>query len=249
MTKVLFAGDWHGNYAWADKVIREAGHADVEYILQVGDFGYGWEVNGNGCAFSQLVSEWAVDAGVEVWWLDGNHENYDLMELDGLLPKDDGASDDWLWPVGYLPNLAYMHRGSRFILGETSFMAMGGAYSVDKAYRTPHQSWWEQEELTAADVERAGTTAVDFLLTHDAPAHQLVPGDHAQWKSQDAAADANREKLLEVVERVRPEILIHGHYHIRYSDTLVVDPDIGFSVEVTGLGRDGDPNSLLTLEV
>jgi hypothetical protein len=54
-------------------------------------------------------------------------------------------------------------------------------------------------------------------------------------------AEAHRWKLWQVVDAVRPSQYWHGHYHVRYSERLVLDADgpAPGVVNVEGLADDG----------
>ena len=72
--KLLFAGDWHGDEGWAEEVLVTAATRGVDWVVQVGDFGFGFfrlgdDPNEPGdwaprCPFARHVSALAVEAGV-----------------------------------------------------------------------------------------------------------------------------------------------------------------------------------------
>jgi Calcineurin-like phosphoesterase len=241
----MFCGDWHGDAYWMTKCIRAAANEKISTLIQVGDFGYGWTIDEDRqCGFSTYASAVACDYKVDVFWIDGNHENFDLMEENNLFP----ASATGPNPIMVEPRVWYIPRGTVHEFGNTSMLFLGGAYSVDKDHRTPNVSWWSQEEITDDDVAMA-MESIElaehhpwWMITHDAPEHILVPGDHAAWKHKDEDTKPNRAKLVEVMNAVQPQRLIHGHYHIRY--------DAEFNnTAVTGLGCNGNADSILIEEV
>ncbi|MCB1004106.1 MAG: metallophosphoesterase, partial [Acidimicrobiales bacterium] len=87
--RVLFAGDWHGDEEWADRVIRRAVDDGCETVVQLGDFGFGFFWLGDDpaepgdwaprCPFARAVSALATRAGVRVVFVDGNHDNQVLL--------------------------------------------------------------------------------------------------------------------------------------------------------------------------
>lgn len=243
--RVLVAGDVHGDGGHLHYLFREATRAGAEAIIQVGDYGW-WPHKGSGAAYIQQTSDLAVHFGVEFFWLDGNHENFDsLFEHEGT----DGDV-----PVELLPGAHYLPRGCSFMFGDTKFAVLGGAFSVDKWYRLAREDssglarslWWPQEQATMADVHRAvrNGAGAHVLLTHDVPL--MVPLDKLNAGPLpvdiEAEAQINRERLQFVVEELRPERVISGHFHTRWSG--VVD---GIQFDV--LDRDGSGgNSWLLLE-
>ena len=103
--KVLFAGDWHGDVDWAAEVIARAAETGCGWVVQVGDFGFGFFRLGDDpaepgdwaprCEFAEGVSNLA-DAGVRVVFIDGNHDNPVLLGRLADLRTPEG-------PEGFVP--------------------------------------------------------------------------------------------------------------------------------------------------
>lgn len=207
-SRALVVGDMHGNlFAWERTILPafKQSHADV--ILQVGDFGYGWDDY-----YLPRLDELLDEAGVEVLWLDGNHENFDRLEAIGAFPNQTE-------PQATSRHTTYLPRGFVWTWHGVRCMALGGAYSVDKDYRTPHRSWWPQEELTDEDVGRACAQGiVQVMFTHDAPFGVQVPGlpGPAEEDRFRELCAPNRTKVRDVQERMMPKTLFAGHMHVPY---------------------------------
>lgn len=223
--RVVVAGDWHGNSRWAEHVISRAGDLLRDearpLVLQLGDFGV-WP-GPVGAGYISRVREACTRAGVQLWFIDGNHEDFTQIQ-----EHRDG------YPVRWLP------RGSRWNWHGRTWLALGGAVSVDRALRTEGLSWWPEEEITAdqaLDVIKAGPA--DVMLTHDCPTGVTItfPPPPAAWDLADLArSDRHRERLQIVAGAVQPRYLVHGHLHMAYQRTC----DLGYGpVEVTGLDCDG----------
>ena len=97
-----------------------------------------------------------------------------------------------------------------------------GAWSIDKAYRTPHVSWWPNEELNVAEAEVALETYAqvkpEVMITHTAPSSVAV-------KLADPAFggyfDPSTERLLEEMPRLhRPDLWIFGHWHTSWNEKI-----------------------------
>lgn len=235
--RVGIAGDWHGNTTWATRAVRKIAAAlpaeGPRIIVQLGDFGI-WPGR-DGAEYLARLDAALAEADAELWFLDGNHEDFD--ELARLRPGPDGREQvtDRIW---HLP------RGYRWRWHDREWLALGGAVSLDRAGRTAGTDWWPEEEITprqAGAVIEAGLA--DVMLTHECPAgvqHDFPPPPR-WWASADLRRnDAHRSMLREVVLAVRPSWLVHGHLHIGYRREV----DLGAGpVEVTGLDRDGAEHS------
>lgn len=232
-SRFVVAGDWHGSEFAARAAIGVAARAGAPVLVQVGDFGL-W-AGRDGERFLAAVSAAAVESGVHVLWLDGNHENFDLLDT---FPVDPATR---VRPV--VPYVAHLPRGSRWTWGGLRFAAVGGATSLDVARRTPGCSWWPQEALTAAQAHRvAAEGPCDVLLTHDCPEGVAIPGvdrvSSRRWWPEDAlrTAWAHREQLAVLVAELSPTHLFHGHFHVRYTAAARLCP--AHVSEVVGLGDD-----------
>jgi predicted phosphodiesterase len=251
--RILFAGDTHGDANHVRFLLDRAVKLDCQAVYVLGDFGI-WNHSDQG-KFVEAVSKFSLLAKVPVYFLPGNHDNYDLLEV---WEKDNDRDEDGFVPVH--TNVLYSPRGHRWTWGGVQFMSLGGAYSVDKGWRvednerllreatkragagfslsakqqyilrTKQYYWWRQEEITeeeAAYALRPG--AVDVLLTHDKP-RDSNPGWHRKDLFQ---CHANQDKIQAVVNAKRPEILLHGHLHYPYEQmvgqtwvrSLDCDPD------------------------
>lgn len=245
---VTLAGDWHGDAGWAARAIEQAAAAGSRLVVQLGDFGL-WPGDA-GEGYLDAVELACRRHDVVVFWLDGNHEDFDRLARYPIAPNG-------LRPVR--PNVWHLPRGTRWTWHGQVWLAVGGAVSVDRARREPGTSWWWQETLKpdeAASIAAAGPA--DVLLTHDRPAMAQAalgefPGSwHAQglangWAREDLhAADEHSALLQTVVDAVMPSRLFHGHMHERY-DALINPATWGRPCRVTGLDQQGGRSNLLHL--
>lgn len=254
--RILLCGDLHANTAAAVAVIDHADALGADLILQAGDFGY-WSRDRQGRSFLQKVAVRLERHNLELWWVDGNHE--DLERLSTLPLQVDGTR--WLRDVhGELsPTIRHLPRAHRWRWGETRWLAVGGAVSVDRDMRRPGVDWFPQEELTDAEADAViADGPADVVVAHDAP---LGVPFLRQWLRQDLPAwrrdspwpvgrlirsDEHQRRIRRVVEGVEARVVIHGHHHVRYDDVLKAAHG---EVQVHGLGMDTDPLSARCLLV
>lgn len=246
-TSVAVAGDWHGNASWAIKCIRHlAEHTDVTLLLHLGDFGY----MGEGFdRYIHKVSREAAKAGVTIWVLPGNHENYDWLAKQPIDNQGRTITS---------PGILALPRGNRFTVAGVTFCAVGGAVSVDKGSRTFGRSWWPQEEITETEMNTISAgPPVDVLLTHDAPMGCATPRmdrrSFLDWVGPVVAseADAHQTRVRNIVDALHPRLLLHGHMHARYSETVEwVTPDYKpYACRIEGLACDDMEGNQILLDL
>jgi hypothetical protein len=101
-----------------------------------------------------------------------------------------------------------------------TWLALGGAYSVDQHKRTEGRDWWPEEVLTEDDAGIAMDGGrVDVMLTHDSPdgtdlGAKLPPNPY--FPEHLEGAQRHRKLLGRVVDEVCPQVLFHGHYHVEH---------------------------------
>lgn len=231
---VAFAGDWHGNTAWATQTIAALAERGVRVIVQCGDFGM-WPGD-RGAAYLRALDETLDEHGLVLGFVDGNHDDHDQL---AALPRTDGVA----WPA---TRIAHLGRGARWEWGGVTFAALGGAVSVDKRMRTEGRNWWAAEAATEQDVRRlADGGPVDVLVCHDRPAGSPLPFLRFVSRLWPAAvqkeAAAHRDLVQRAVEAVEPRVVVHGHYHNHrdHSRDRVVEVINGRRVGVILCDRDG----------
>lgn len=214
---LAIAGDWHGALGWSRAAMEYAKRKGATALLHVGDFGY-WPAydehtrsQTGGCYFVEKVREAARELELPVFWLDGNHENHDV-----LIP---GQGDEW---VRHLP------RGHRWSWWGKQFMAVGGAFSIDRFMRKEGVSYWQGELLTDEQLEYAKRVphGLDVIFSHDCPTGINIPGIGPDSKPRGgkefwppdmlAGAARHRKRVRQIWDTHHPQRWYHGHYHVDY---------------------------------
>lgn len=111
-----------------------------------------------------------------------------------------------------------------------TWLALGGAGSIDRLVRVPGHSWWPEEVITDADVVTAAASGpVDVLVCHDAPSAVRTTrvGSRRQVELYDprlspppeivAWCDSSRRLLDRAVASLKPRLVVHGHHHVAYA--------------------------------
>jgi len=235
-SRILLAGDVHGNCSFVISLLDQARNKGCDRIVQLGDWG-AWEHEADGRKFVADVERHATKRGIQILWLDGNHDNISLT-LELHPERDDEGFHVVTDHVRYVP------RGHRWTWDGVRFAAFGGAYSIDKQWRLdkekkrrkPGTLWFPEEEMTDAEFYRhlADPTPVDVLLSHDKP-RSSNPG----WNRKDLPECwPNQDRIQAAAVTLKPRLLAHGHLHYRYSQMILVGDDRWCDVE--GLAADPD---------
>lgn len=243
-SRIAFMGDVHGNGFHTDRAIRYAADYGAQVVLHVGDFGYRFSPS-----FMAKVQRALEDTGLVLGFAPGNHDDYDRLDA---LEAGHGCT-----AIPMRPNIFYLPRGFRWTWSGVSFLALGGAHSVDRPWRARGE-WWARETITIGEaVTAANGGRADVMITHDVPDGVRIPcieGNPIGFpESEIEAAQRHRELLRRVVDVVQPKHLFAGHYHCRLNAPLVgrdyrtevhiLDMDGGamadnvMIVEVSGLRR------------
>lgn len=191
-----------------------------DLLMILGDFGNVWD----GGKQDLYWQRWLESKPWTTLFVDGNHENHDLLATYPAEPL-------WGGMVHRVqPHVLHLMRGYVFDLPvrphETqSFLAMGGTYSHDKEWRTEGKSWWALEVPTKEERDRcekslaARDWQVDYVLTHDAPAQVVTQVSQRIWNSS-VPTDEFEQWLGDIDALLTYRRWFFGHWH----DDLHIDP-------------------------
>lgn len=231
--KVLFAGDTHGSTNHIITLLDNAKASGCDRVFVLGDFGY-WEHHPSGVKYLDEINRHATLRQIPIYFLDGNHDKT------SMLVQRYGSNRDSEGFMFVRAMVRYAPRGHTWKWDDVSFMALGGAYSVDKDYRLaieqhegspPGTQWFPEEEMTDEELHEylGRISSVDILLTHDKPR-----ASSPRWNRKDLPECwPNQDRVQEAVRQLNPKLLLHGHLHYRYQDW--VRSGNGDWTQVTGL--------------
>ena len=165
---VYLTGDTHGDIdRFRHGRLRWLSRRDTVVVL--GDFGFVWD----GSKAEQKKLDWLRKRPYTLLFLDGSHENYDLLAQYPTVELFGGK----VQALG--GNVYHVCRGSVLTLEGKKYLCFGGAESQDKEEREPGVNWWPQEMPSDEEYAFCEKTLeengwqVDYVLTHDAPSRFL----------------------------------------------------------------------------
>ena len=230
MNKIIVTGDIHGNPFQRlnlENFPEGKTYTKEDYVIILGDFGLVWDDS----AMEHSCLNWLENKPWTTLFIDGNHENYDLLNK---FPIEE-------WGGGRVQKIRssviHLLRGEVYDIGGYKFLAMGGARSHDiqdgilevgdprikiwkkndfKLFRINHISWWEEEIPNEEERKNAlknlaeNDYKVDYILTHEAPSSDVVLMDHLLYHPD----EYSKWLEMEIRQKVKYKKWFFGHYHL-----------------------------------
>ena len=214
---IAIFGDWHGDADFALRQLKKVHeNGPVDAYLHVGDFGV-WP----GSDFLDKVNETLTEQGKELWFIDGNHEDFNMIRQ---------AESDYRGLGTIRSHIYHIPRGFSWVLGGKVFMGLGGATSIDRNLRQAGVSWFRDEEISNKNLNDALVRGhVDVLITHDSPKLPVPSRNFSIPEDIQFDADENRRKIGQVIVSSGATLNVHGHHHLAYESNF-------FCCRVVGLG-------------
>lgn len=205
---IYVISDTHGDLSrFRAPALRRLGRGDTLIVL--GDFGFVWD----GSPAERRALRWLGHRRYRVLFLDGSHENFDLLARYPTVELDGGTA----WQLE--KRLYRLQRGGLYTIEGHTLLAFGGGESLDRESREEGVSWWPQELPDADDYARcdaalaAAGGQVDFILTHDGPTRLLrfLKLNRDSVLYEENALEMYLDGLL---QRVRCRRWCFGRYHL-----------------------------------
>lgn len=200
-------GDTHGELSrFQTKAFRRLKKRDTLIVL--GDFGFIWD----GSKREKKALKWLSKRRYRLLFLDGSHENYDLLEAYPTTAFSGGTARK------IAENIFWLQRGEIYELEGKTLFVFGGAESLDKETRAEGKTWFRQEVPSPEQFEKArqNLTArrnrVDYILTHDAPARLA---DFLHLSKDSVLYEATQLELFfnDLYQHVQYDKWLFGRYH------------------------------------
>jgi predicted phosphohydrolase len=220
---IFVTGDIHGSHSIAklssDKFPAGKTLTKNDYVIIAGDFGLVWTPQGGvGFEDQQYWLKWLNDKPWTTLFVDGNHENFELLNAH---PEIEAFGSK----VGRIrSSVFHLKRGRIYTIDGKKIWAFGGGYSYDKGSRTPYRSWWPDEMPTYAEMEsgmnslEAAQFKVDYIISHTAPQH-ITEGILSMIKPcfpepADGGELSLRKYFHEVADKTEFKHWYFGHFHV-----------------------------------
>lgn len=231
---IYVTGDTHCNWMSRlnTKVFPEQKEMCKEdYVIICGDFGI-WDNSKE----ERHDLDWLEDKPFTTLFLDGNHDNFDILDAMPVTEFHGGNVHQ------IRPSVLHLMRGQVFNLENHTFFTFGGARSHDicdgilepsdpcfkqkkraldreiprAQYRIHHQTWWERELPSQKEKEEGWNNLerchfkVDYILTHTPYSSLLheMDGGRGQFETNDLT-----DYLQQIKENTEYKHWIFGHMH------------------------------------
>ncbi|HEY5587633.1 MAG TPA: metallophosphoesterase family protein [Candidatus Paceibacterota bacterium] len=227
---IFVTGDTHGDYERfkTKTFLKQAELNKEDYLIICGDFGY-WKDTPD----QSYWLDWLDNKSFTTLWIDGNHENFDmLMQIE--VTHWNGGNVQFI-----RPSVIHLMRGQVFTIDGCKIFTFGGARSHDiqggildpldprleeKLYankllsipvRVDHVSWWKEEQPTkeemAEGIENLDThqNKVDYTITHECAADTKKELFTDEYDPQDYLSPY----LQKIKEKADFKKWYFGHHH------------------------------------
>jgi hypothetical protein len=164
----------------------------VPFSIQVGDMGVGFMGFRGGELRSLTNPPYDAMSKGRHYFIRGNHDNPQVCE----------RHDFWL------PD------GSQ----SQGVFCLGGAVSIDRAYRTEGLDWWPDEECSYAELEAHidayAASKPEVVITHDCPesvANEILAAFNIRKIEDGSRTRVALERMLAIHQ---PRLWLFGHWHV-----------------------------------
>lgn len=161
---IYLTADTHGEIHRFDSS-RMRGMKTGDTLIVCGDFGFIWD----GGPVEEKILKKLGKKKYRILFLDGAHENYDLLERYPVSQWNGGK-------VRRISgNLYHLLRGQVYEIEGKKVFAFGGGESAEKQLRMEAGKWWEREMPTMEEMRegaenlKAAGKRVDYIVTHTPP--------------------------------------------------------------------------------
>lgn len=199
-------GDTHGGediHKISSKCFPARHLTKNDYLLVCGDFGVVMDQS----ATDFYLRRWYRDKPWTTLFVDGNHENHDLLATYPISEWNGGK-------VQFISDsIIHLMRGQVYEIDGHKLFTMGDASSHDRQFRKTGVSWWAGEMPTAAELSEARANllahgnCVDYIITHCA-------GGRIQDQLRPYYEKNELTAFFDELEKIDYRHWYFGHYHL-----------------------------------
>lgn len=218
---IFVTGDTHGQVTFQKLPAFARANPQLtkrDYVIIAGDFGAVWSKE----TLERDLKPYS-DLPFTVLFVDGNHENFDLLNAFPVSEWQGGK-------VHFMKeDIIHLMRGQVFELEGNTIFTFGGATSVDQNFRREGYSWWKAEPPTDEDLSEAlanlkrYNNKVDYIVTHSCGERALM---YPPLRTRTLQMDVYPEnQMLSYFEDILEyKHWYFGHYHLdgRLNDRMTV---------------------------
>lgn len=229
MSRTFLMGDIHGKWQFVENLCKKKDTTIEDKVILLGDTGLNF-FTGDDAWRNKNIKKKLAKLPITIVAMRGNHDGRVTP-----LVQDAGWSfrkyeDNFLWFEKKYPNILYMFdEVCTYIFDGCLFVAIPGAYSVDKYYRL-QQGWtWHEDEMLTLEEMENGRDILDGLIeiqNSEAEARPIIilshtcpiiyePTDLFLPHVDQSMVDKTMERYLcEFEYNVNYDAWFWGHYHV-----------------------------------
>lgn len=207
---IYITGDTHG---WIDSGKLYKFNLELtseDYLIIAGDAGFIWSHSKHEKEFRNELQK---DLDYTILFVDGNHENFELLEQYKIVDFHNGKArriNDKMY---------HLMRGEIYEIEGNTYFTFGGAHSTDKENRTPFISWWPREVPNYMERDHGiekltqHNWEVDYIITHDMPHSSVLKlvVEECHWMFPN---DSVKEFLDFILDKTEYKKWFCGHHHL-----------------------------------
>ena len=207
---IFVTGDTHGtldltkvgDYFYG----KENEYSKDDYLIICGDTG----ICGFVPSYEKVTRSILRDLPVTTLFIDGNHENFEELNSYGVDTWNGGK-------VHFIENdIIHLMRGQVFDIDATKIFTFGGAYSIDKDYRSEGVDWFPEEMPNEEEYEEglqnleSNDYTVDYIITHTAPRDVAAALGYGEMSDDEVEL---RKYFQRIAEEANFKAWYFGHFH------------------------------------
>ena len=210
---VYLTGDIHGDPERVVQFCLSMKPRRTDTIILLGDVA----ANYTGGHRDEWVKQTFEKLKINILCIHGNHEmrpstieSYKLKEWCGGM----------VWHEESYPHLLFAKDGEIYTIEGKSYLAIGGAYSVDKSYRLERNYGWWADEQPSEEIKHFVESQidkvkrVDYVLSHTCPFKYEPREAFLNFIDQSTVDDSTERWLDKIEETLEYKLWFCGHWHI-----------------------------------